>query len=154
MAMCIHHYWELCNNCQQLATGKKKFVDNYDSNKLSIEQEEGQVFFFYVYDTCQRSKVRSPATTSFGSWSIIPLFTIPSFGWDDKQRSRVDCSLITRPCMLYGESIRFSMCVCVCLSVCLSSGSCPIINLRCKWTDQAQIWWRDRENPLRYLCLR
>ena len=30
----------------------------------------------------------------------------------------------------YGENIRFSLCVCLCVSVCLSSDSSPIIDLR------------------------
>ena len=35
----------------------------------------------------------------------------------------------------------------VCVSVCVSSDSCPItaiIDLRCQWTDQTQICWRGR----------
>ena len=35
----------------------------------------------------------------------------------------------------------------VCVSVCVSSDSCPRVDLRCWWTDQAQTWWRDSLYP-------
>ena len=39
----------------------------------------------------------------------------------------------SRPYMVYGESIGFSLCVClsICLCVCVSSDSCSIIDLPC-----------------------
>ena len=51
----------------------------------------------------------------------------------------------TRPYILHGQSISFSLCVCVYVRV--STFFCPIIDLHCCCTDQAQTWWRDKVYP-------
>ena len=95
-------------------------------------------------------------TTETGSNTYYPQ-NVPK----DKQFALGELSVFTRPCVQYGESIRFSLslslsflsvCVCVCvracgcLSFCLSSDSFPILDLCCERTDQAQILSGEVEN--------